>query len=282
MRALILSIALIILSALPTLAADVLILQASRNQAFTEAAAGFREGIGRTSRTVILSDYAEVDVARLVREERAQLVLAVGDPALNAARKAGRVPVVSLMALAPIGGRTGHVAAVAPVASPEQYLRLFKEMGRRRIGIVTDPAQTGAYLREARQTAEALGMELVVREARSPKEFLNDLTQLKGAVDALWMLPDTSVITSDTLDAMTRFSLDERLPLVAFSDHYLTKGAAAALQTDRADMGRQAGEWASAIIQGTASNGSIHYPRTAVRRLNDSIAAKLGITLRDK
>jgi ABC-type uncharacterized transport system substrate-binding protein len=280
MRALILSIALIILSALPTFAADVLILQASRNRAFAEAAAGFRESCSRSSRTVILSDYAEVDVARLVREERARLVLAVGDPAVVAARKAGRVPVVSLMALAPVGNRANHVAAVAPVASPEQYLRLMKEMGRKRIGIVTDPDQTGAYLREARQVASALGLELVVREAHSPKELLNDLAQLKGTVDALWMLPDTAVITSDTTDAMARFSLDERLPLVAFSDHYLAKGAAAALQTDRADMGRQAGELATAIIQGTTTNGTIHFPRKTTLRLNDSVASKLGITIR--
>jgi putative ABC transport system substrate-binding protein len=279
MRALILSIALIILSALPAFAADVLILQASRNQAFAEAVAGFKESCTRSSRVVILSDYAEVDVARLVREERARLVLAVGDPAVVAARKAGRVPVVSLMALAPIGSRTSHVAAVAPVAAPEQYLRLMKEMGRKRIGIITDPAQTGTYLQQARQAASVMGLELVVHEARSPRELLNDLPQLKGKVDALWMLPDTSVVTSDTMDAMARFSLDERLPLVTFSDHYLAKGAAATLQTDRADMGRQSGELASAIIQGTATNGTIHYPRTAVRRLNDSVTSKLGITL---
>lgn len=280
MRALILSIALIILSALPTFAADVLILQASRNQAFSEAVAGFREGCTRSSRVVVLSDFAEVDVARLVREEQARLVLAVGDPALAAARKAGRVPVVSLMALAPLAAKAPHVAAIAPVGSPEQYLRLFKEMGRKRIGIVTDPAHTGTYLRQARKAAESLGMELVVREVSSPKELLNDLPSLKGKVDALWMLPDTAVVTGDTMEAMARFSLDERLPLVSFSDHCLAKGAAATLQTDRADMGRQAGELAGAIISGIAGKDSIHFPRKTTLRLNNSVTSKLGITLK--
>jgi ABC-type uncharacterized transport system substrate-binding protein len=281
MRALILSIALIILSALPTFAADVLILQASRNQAFSEAVAGFRETCGRSSRVVILSDFAEVDVSRLVREERAQLVLAVGDPALAAARKAGRLPVVSLMALAPLGSRSPQVAAVAPVASPGEYLRLFKEMGRRRIGVISDPKRTAAYLDGARQTAAELGLELVVREARSPKDALAQLPQLKGEVDCLWMLPDTSVVTAETLDATLVFCLEERLPLVTFTDSHVTKGAVVALLPDRGDMGRQAGELASSLIRGDASNAPLTFPRST-RRQNNSVAAKLGISLRDK
>lgn len=276
MRALILSIALIILSALPTFAADVLILQASRNQAFAEAAAGFRERCDCSSRTVVLSDYAEVDVARLVREERARLVLAVGDAALSAARKAGRVPVVSLMALAPMGNRTGNVTAIAPVASPEQYLRLFKQMGRRRIGIVTDTSHTDAYLRAARQAADTMGLELTVREARTPKDALTRLAQLKDEVDALWMVPDTSVITSDTMEAMARLSLEERMPLLTFSEHYLAKGATAALKTDAADMGRQAGEAAADLLK-SGSTG-VNYPRKVTVRMNDSVAETLGVT----
>lgn len=281
MRALILSIALIILSALPTFAADVLILQASRNQAFVEAVAGFRESCDRSSRVVVLSDYSEVDVARLVREEQAQLVLAVGDPALAAARKAVRVPVVSLMALAPLGSRSPQVTAIAPVAAPEAYLRLFKEMGRKRVGLISDPKRTVAYLEGARLAAADLGLELVVREARSPKEVLTRLPELKGQVDALWMLPDTTVVTNDTVDAMVRFSMEQQLPLVTFADHYVTKGATASLQTDQSDMGRQAAELGNALFKGTASNAPLSFPRTT-RRLNDNVAARLGISLRGK
>lgn len=280
MRALLLSIALIIMSALPALAVDVLILQSSRNQTYSEAVAGFQQECRRSSRTVVLSDYAEVDAGRLVREERPLLVLAVGDDALAAVRKsAGRVPVVSVMALGSMATRASNISCVAPVAAPEQYLKLAKQMGRRRIGIITNTSRTEAYLRQARQAAADLGILLVVKDADSPRDLLMRLPQLKGQVDALWMLPDISVVTADTTEAMVRFSMEEQVPLISFAEQYVTRGAVAALQLDRRDMGRQAGEVAIAIISGEASPGVIGYPRHTTLRTNGSVAEKLGVSL---
>jgi hypothetical protein len=55
---------------------------------------------------------------------------------------------------------------------------------------------------------------------------------------------------------------------------------AAAVASDEPQAGQQADELAQAIMQGSATIGTIHYPRTAVRRLNDSVTSKLGITVR--
>ena len=98
MRALVLLIALSILSALPAFAADVLIVQSSRGAAYGEAVRGFQESYRGSAQTIVLADYAEVDVVRLVKEEQPRLVLAVGDKALAASKKVRSVPVVALMA----------------------------------------------------------------------------------------------------------------------------------------------------------------------------------------
>lgn len=269
----------LIMSALPAWASDVLIVQSSRNAAYDEAVRGFRSTFGGSVETVVLSDYAEVDVPRLVREEQPRLVLAVGDPAVTASRKVRSVPVESLMALSP-AARTMGDNGVGISASPERYLALLKSMGARQVGVVYDPSRTGKYVKRAQQAAQRLGMEVVAREVRSSRDAIARLDHLKGAVDALWMLPDTTAVTAETVAAYCSFSLEQRVPLVTFSAAHLAKGAVAALEVDRSDMGRQAGELAMSLLNGTAEDEPVRVDaRTVHLRTNEAVAKKLGISL---
>ena len=280
MRVLVLYIALTLLSALPAWAVDVLIVQGSRNAAFSEALKGFQESYHGSTRTLVLSDYAEVDVVRLVKEERPRLVLAVGDAALSASRKVRQVPVVSLMALATLHkGTTGSTSGVGVVPAPERYLRLCKNLGARRVGVIFDPAKTGWYLQRAREAANRLGVELVALEVRKPRETLARLEQLENRVDAIWMFPDTTAVTAETAEAYFLFSLKQRLPVVTFAAHYLDKGAVAALDADRADMGRQAGTLASRILGSEhAAEATVLDARQIMIHTNPSVAQKLGLS----
>jgi ABC-type uncharacterized transport system substrate-binding protein len=84
------------------------------------------------------------------------------------------------------------------------------------------------------------------------------------------------------VEAYFLFSLGQRIPVIAFANHYLEKGAVAALDTDRVDMGRQAGELASKMLSGgTPAEAGVVDARKAVLRTNDSVARKLGIALTD-
>jgi putative ABC transport system substrate-binding protein len=91
------------------------------------------------------------------------------------------------------------------------------------------------------------------------------------------MLPDTTAVTSATLEAHLNYSLKQRVPLVTFSQLYLSKGAAASLDTDRTDMGRQAGELATTVLNnGTRSTGISLDPRSAKLNSNKDVLNKLG------
>jgi ABC-type uncharacterized transport system substrate-binding protein len=281
MRVLGLYIALSMLSALPAWATDVLVVQANRSQALNEAVRGFKEVYAGSSKAIVLADYTEVDVVRLVKEERPRLVLAVGDAALAASRKVRQVPVVSLLALAMLQkGPSGTVSGVGVVPAPERYLQLLKGLGAKRVGVIYDPNRTGWYHKRAQQAAHRLGLELVCREVHGPRETLARLEQFKGAVDALWLFPDSTAVTAETVEAYFLFSLGQRVPVVAFANHYLEKGAIAALDTDRVDMGRQAGELATMLLDGaTPAEVGMVDARKALLRTNDSVARKLGIAV---
>ena len=280
MRALILTIALGILSALPAFAADVLILQSGRGPAYAEAVLGFREAYRGSTQTVVLADYVEVDAVRLVKEEKPRLVLAVGDPALAASKKLRQVPVVALLALSQLQrGPAGAVSGVAMAVEPERYLELCKSMGAKRVGVVHDPSRTGWYLQRARQAARAAGVELVVHEVSRAKETTAALEQLKGSVDALWMLPDTTSVTGDTIEAWFNFSISQQVPVLTFSEQYLKYGAVASIDLDRIDMGRQAGELATRLLQHNDHGPVAMAARKGQLHINGNVTQRLGLKL---
>lgn len=275
-------LALLLLCALPAFAADVLVVQASRAPVFAEALRGFHSTYKGTSVTVVLGDFAEVDVVRLVKEERPRAVLAVGDPALAACRKVRGVPVLSLMALSFNLARkaSGRFGGVGLLPDPERYLDLCRSMGATRIGVVHDPSSSGHYLDKARSAAQRAGMTLVVREVRSPREAPARLEMLKGSVDALWMLPDATAVAAGNVEAWFRFSLEQRVPVVTYSERLLGLGAAASIEADRFEMGRQAGELAVSLLARDGSGDVMTVaPRKATVHANGSVLKNLGIAL---
>jgi ABC-type uncharacterized transport system substrate-binding protein len=75
---------------------------------------------------------------------------------------------------------------------------------------------------------------------------------LQGQVDALWLIPDASVVSSQSREAFFLFSLNQLIPLVSYDRQHLGLGAAAVIEADYGEMGRQAAELATAILAGTS------------------------------
>jgi putative tryptophan/tyrosine transport system substrate-binding protein len=268
----------LLLAALPATAAEVLVVQSVRSPQYDEALVGFRDSCSAETRTLVLSDYADAELARVVREERPRLVLALGDGALTAARRIRSTPVLALMALgvASQTARPANLTGVDLLVKPEQYLALFKKIKVRRIGVVYDPARTERYLQTARGAAKQLGLELVTREVHDPRQTLAQLNSLQGKVDALWVLPDSTAVTRESLEAYFLFSQGQSVPVISFSAAHLKLGALLVLEIDRGDLGRQAGELARQILQGEEPGElSVASPRKVALKVNDAVAKRL-------
>ena len=282
MRVLLLCIALTILNLAPAWAVEVLVLQSSRSSGYSEAMRGFQSSFKGGQRTVVLSDYAEIDVERIVKEERPRLVVAVGDRALTAVRKLRELPVVTMLALAHSGRKTSpdNVGGVAMLPAPDQYMRLLVSMGVRRFGVLYDPAKTGQYLKRIEQDCRHLGLQLVAEPVSDPRDIQAKLEKMKGSVEALWMLPDSTVFTTVNMEAFLLFSMTNRVPVVTFSSYYLKNGAAASLDIDYHDIGVQAGELTVSLLNsGGLRKVPTVDPRRTVLRINESVIRKLGLQL---
>jgi putative ABC transport system substrate-binding protein len=259
---------------------DLLIVQSQRSPAYDDVLRGLRSVARFSERVVVLTDYNEVDLVRIAREETPVAIVTLGDNALAAARKVRQTPVIALMALSYRAGMTGHPAmtGVEVQPAPERYLPLFASIKARRVGIISNAARSASYINHARKAAAGLGIDLVVREVKSAREVSGQLDSLAGLVDALWMLPDSVTASGEAADAHFLFSAAHRIPVVTFSSAYLAAGAALALDIDRFDLGRQGGEMASALVDGNSiSDIPPASPRRSHVKSNPSILRRLGL-----
>jgi len=263
---------------LPSLAQayDVLILQSRRDPAYEEVLKGLRAEHNASQRVLVLSDYAEVDVIRIVREDRPRVILAVGDAALTAARKVQQTPVVAVMALGIHNRKSSqtNLSGIGMFAPPERYISMFKTMKTKRVGVVYNAAKSGWYLTLARQAAEDAGIELVTREVSIPRDTIEKIPSLAGKVDALWMLPDSTAVTRETTEAYFNFGQQQAIPVVAFAANYLGLGAAAVLELDRFAIGRQADALIAERLN--SENSPLRFPKGTKIKTNPKVLEKLG------
>ncbi len=253
MRTLLLAITAIMLSALPASAMELLIVQSQRRPVYDQAVRLIQNSCAASSETQVMSEYAEFDLGRIVREEQPRIVIAIGQQAFMEARKLRRTPVVYSLALnVDEDSLADNINGVSMHVSPDKYLKLFKNLHLHRVGILYNPKISGGWLKRARQAAADAGVELVPLVVNSPREVPAALTRLeKLSVDALWMIPDSAAVAPESLDAYFHFAQQESLPVVSFARGYLLKGAVAVLEGSRTAMAEQGCSMIRKILGGT-------------------------------
>jgi putative tryptophan/tyrosine transport system substrate-binding protein len=254
------------------------LVKSGSGNAYEEAEAGMREVLGARwpgasieALTLGKGDSSE-DVLRAIRAHGAKVVITLGDRATSAlAPRLGSTPLVAGMVirgdtLAASSNATG-VALEFP-ASVE--LRWLHEMfpSARRVGVLYDPQKNAARIRDAERAAKRAGLELVARPVNSPQEIPDALKGLAG-VDVIWGVPDETALSPATARTVLTFAFSNRIPISGLSTSWVKAGALYALDRDYRDIGRQCGELAAAILDGSApASLPVQAPRTVLYSLN--------------
>lgn len=279
MRSLLLTLSICLLLALPACAADILIVQSIRSQPMEQLTRLVQNGCASNHRTLVMSDYAEFDLGRMVREERPTVLVAIGNKALKAAKKIRKLPVVYAMATnVDESSLANNVSGVSTLISPQVYLNLFSALELHKVGIIDDGNLTRSYLRRAAETAGQMGIELITMMVGSPGELSQRLDDLhKQSIDALWLIPNSVGIAPETVNSYFNFAGQNGLPVIGFSSRFLPKGALAALEPTYQTIGRQI---CNKVIMGRQGNKqAISDIPSATLNINKPVAEKLGITV---
>jgi len=266
---------------------EVVVLKTSDIAPYNEALQGFKSSCNCNVRELDLSETEGHDIVRKILKINPDVVLAIGMDSLNHAERLKDVTVVYTMVPYPELVRPARVniSGVSMSLSPEKYLDTMLAVfpDAKRIGVVYDPKNMDAFIMEASQLAQSKDITLVLKKASSPGSVPSLIDRMKEKIDILWMLPDTTVINSETINYMLLFSFQNKVPLFTFSKKYLEMGAVAALTIDPFDLGAQAGE----IAKKLSAEGNVKTPvrinaRKTVLSVNKKVAKKIGIRIREE
>jgi putative ABC transport system substrate-binding protein len=276
-------------TASPAQASRVAVLLSAKVSEYEEALKGFKEAAPHEIVAVYDMD-GDLDrgrkqLAEIETKIKPDLIFAVGIWALQAiVSRPPPLPVVYAMVLNPpsvIGAGAKNVTGASMNVPVEQSIRLLKQLGPqiKRIGVIYNPAKTGYLVKRAQVVAKEDGLELVAREINSAKEVIGALESFQDGIDALWIVPDETILSQAVVQQMLLFSYRRKIPLLGLSDRHAQMGALFSLSfASGEDIGRQAGELAQAILTGRPA---AEVPYTSARKLlltvNLKTAQKLGL-----
>lgn len=175
------------------------------------------------------------------------------------------VPVVFAMVLNPVashlveslrrpGGRITGAALDIPVEQQLKTLRRF--VGGNRIAVLYDPARTEALVQDAVQVSTRHGFQLVPIPVAGPTALEGALSRVDGSFDALWSVPDATVLGRGVVERVLLHTLEHRIPFMGLSEQYVRAGALVALAASYQENGRKAAELVIRVLAGEAA-GSI-------------------------
>lgn len=163
------------------------------------------------------------------------------------------IPLIYAMVFEPerydITGNITGVRMEVPPALPLAQLQLMLPEVRR-LGILLSEDAGGDWLDEALREADRAGYKVKIARVPSRRHVRRGLAQLRGSVDAIWLLPDRKVLTPTGFQVILTDTLRSRIPLLAWSENLVTAGALMCVAPDYSEVGRQAAELADRIIAG--------------------------------
>lgn len=280
MRTFILCIAALILAS-QAFAADLLIIQSQETPQMNQAVAMLQESCAVKSSRYILANYAEFDLARIVREEQPRIVLSIGDASLRESIKLHNTSVLYSLSLSENEiNRRRSSSGITVHAAPHHYIKIFKTLELKKVGIIYSNAKSGRYLERARAAAAQSGIRLVTVEITSPREVPAALEELSSSVEAIWMIPDTTAVTSETINSYFTSAQKNRIPIISFAKEHTDKGALLALVASRTSMVKQLCTMVQSGIKGTSpSDIPVEDIKDGILVTNKTVAERLDIPL---
>ena len=150
----------------------------------------------------------------------------------------------------------GNIYGIPLEVPPAEQFKLLRKLipDLRKIGVLYDPAVSGELVEKGNTEARKSGLSLETVEVHSSKEVPGAVHSLKDKVDAIWMVPDRTVYSEESLPFIFAFTLDEKIPFLAFSESFVEAGALLSLSPDYEEMGRLASQKIDDVLNGRPQN----------------------------
>jgi putative ABC transport system substrate-binding protein len=224
-------------------------------------------------------------IVRKIRREKPDIILTIGVLASTVAKgEIKEIPIIFCMVINherfQLAGP--NITGISTEIAIEDQLKGYQLIlgPLKNIGIIYDPSKTGNIIENAEMEMKHYGVNLNKCEVTSSKMIPEAMESLIGKMDALWLLPDSTVVTRKSFGFIKSTTLENKIPLLCTSDVFVKAGALAAVFADYKSIGRQAGELAEKILEPLTSGSlGIVNPHSFKLAINTDTAEKLGLNL---
>jgi putative ABC transport system substrate-binding protein len=221
-----------------------------------------------------------------VRRERNRLILTLGTPATEFAETEGKsLPVVACLVLntevLSRGNNSTGVVLQVPLRQQFDWMQRLLHPAAR-IAVLYNPRENQARIDEAQRIARDAGFELVPVLVATAQMLPTALEDAVSRADALWVIPDSLVVSPETAKTLLLASFRSRVPMIGLSSAWVKAGALFALDWNYEEVGAQCGDIALQIVAG-ARPGSIApiNARHSTYALNLRTAREMRVELSD-
>ncbi|MBK9306585.1 MAG: ABC transporter substrate-binding protein [Nitrospira sp.] len=238
---------------------EIAILKSSDLKAYNDAVEGFKATAPGNATYVEYDLRGDFDqgkrLARTIRATDSTLVVAVGlKAALTAKLEIVDIPILYMMILAPAKYHltAANMAGVLIEVPTDRQLKLIRTFlpTLRKIGVLYNPEKTAAKLKEAESHAAGHEFQLRGFPVAKEKEVPQQLRTLLSHSEALWLIPDSTVLTDESIRFILESAVAKQIPVIGFSPEFTRLGALLSLSIDYGEVGREAGLLAKRILNG--------------------------------
>ena len=239
----------------------VIVIQSQPIAAYNEAIKGFEEACKRNNISIagIYDLKGDIDegkrVIKNIKDDklRPDLILAVGILATTLVKEQFTdIPIIFCMVInhERFNLEGANVTGISSEASTRDQFAVLKELlgTQRNVGVIYDPMKTGRIVSEADLVAKRFEFNLLKAEVESESEVASALTGMVNKIDALWIVPDGTVVTKESLEIILKMSLKHHLPVFCTSSAIVKAGALVSISPDYRQTGIQAAQLAQTLL----------------------------------
>lgn len=143
----------------------------------------------------------------------------------------------------------------------------------RRLGLLYDPQYNSTFLHQAAAAASSLNLTVVPLQVSAKKDIPAVLMGQWNQMDALWLIPDRTVISESIVAYLIKEAFLRKMPVIGYNRYFYDTGAALAFVFNYVEQGRQCANKALEILSG---GGCGETPPIFSVWVNEKILDKLG------
>ncbi len=239
----------------------VIVIQSQPIAAYNEAIKGFEESCTRNNVSIagIYDLKGDIDegkrVIKNIKDDklRPDLILAVGILATTLVKEQFTdIPIIFCMVInhERFNLAGANITGISSEASIRDQFAVLKELlgTSKNVGVIYDPKETGSIISEAVSIVGKSNFNLVKTEVTSGNQVASALKNIVNKIDALWIVPDGTVVTKESLEIILKTSMKHRLPVFCTSSAIVRAGALVSISPDYRQTGIQAAQLAQTLL----------------------------------